>query len=400
MQVAATGSPVRLSTRPTAAKPGQAATRSTVCRRPQARSSDAKRPQNLVDGLSQHRLITITGPGGIGKTTVALAVASQLAATYPDGVRFVDLSALAGSRAGLRQSRVRACSCRRCWREIPCSTWSPRTARNRRMLVVLDNCEHLIEAVAVLVEHVLAGAPSVDILTTSREPLRALGEWVHRLPPLDLPSKSPAFDAIGVMNSPAARLFVARARAANDALVLSDADTLSIAEICHRIDGIPLAIEFAAALVEVFGVQGVASQLRDSFALLTNNRRTALPRHPDPASHPRVELPTAYPRRTDGVPAAFDFRRRVHARSGKRRGSGRRSGGCRGQSRWSGQEVAGKCGCGRSDGPLPLARDHTGLRAGQTRGKRPGDRNRPAPCHLVSRPGGSIAERVFPAERI
>ena len=79
---------------------------------------------------------------------------------------------------------------------------------------------------------------------------------MHRLPPLDLPSKSPAFDAIGVMNSPAARLFVARARAANDALVLSDADTLSIAEICHRIDGIPLAIEFAAALVEVFGVQG------------------------------------------------------------------------------------------------------------------------------------------------
>lgn len=232
--------------------------------------------QNLVDGLSQRRLVTITGPGGIGKTTVALAVASQLAATYPDGVRFVDLSALvdpalvSGKVASALQLQVLA---RDSLLDVVAAL------RNRRMLVVLDNCEHLIEAVAVLVEHVLAGAPSVDILTTSREPLRALGEWVHRLPPLDLPSKSPAFDAIGVMNSPAARLFVARARAANDALVLSDADTLSIAEICHRIDGIPLAIEFAAALVEVFGVQGVASQLRDSFALLTNNRRTALPRH-------------------------------------------------------------------------------------------------------------------------
>jgi DNA-binding winged helix-turn-helix (wHTH) protein len=323
--------------------------------------------QNLVRGLSQRRLFTITGPGGIGKTTVALAVASQLAATYPDGVRFVDLSSL--SDPALVSGKVASAL------QLQVLTRDPlldvvASLRNRQMLLVLDNCEHLIEALAVLVEHVLAGAPGVNVLTTSREPLRAFGEWVHRLPPLDLPPNSPALDATGVMNSPAACLFVERARAANDALVLSNADTLSIAEICHRVDGIPLAIEFAAALVEVFGVQGVASQLRNSFALQQSAHGLAAP--PDPAGHPRVELPTAYPRRTDGVPASFGFRRRVHARGRMRGGSGQQPGGCRGQRRRFGQEVAGQRGCGRSDGRLPLARDHAGLCAGQTRGERRG----------------------------
>ena len=231
---------------------------------------------DLVRSLQQQRFVTITGPGGMGKTTIALAVADQLADSYRHHVLFVDLTPLADPL--LLPLAVASAL------QLQASSHNSAAdlvalLRDRQMLLLFDNCEHLIEAVATLAEGILAGASAVHILATSREPLRAAGEWVHRLQPLGLPAKSAALTAADVMTSPAAQLFIERTRAANDTFMLSDADAPSVADICHRLDGIPLAIELAAARVDLFGVQGLASRLNDSFALLVSGRRTALPRH-------------------------------------------------------------------------------------------------------------------------
>ena len=230
----------------------------------------------IAQSVPQRRFVTITGPGGMGKTTVALAVAEQLADSYRHNILFIDLSPLTDAQLvpGAIASALR----------LQVSSRNPvsdlvASLRERQMLLVLDNCEHLIEAAAVLGEQVLAGAPGVHILTTSREPLRAAGEWVHRLPPLELPSQSSAWKAADVLTSPAVLLFAERARAANDTFVLTDDDASSVVDICRRLDGIPLAIELAAARVDLFGIQGLASRLNDCFALLSSGRRTALPRH-------------------------------------------------------------------------------------------------------------------------
>ena len=230
----------------------------------------------LVQSVPQRHFVTITGPGGIGKTTVALAVAEQLANNYCHDVAIVDLTSLADPQ--LVPSTVAS------GLQLQVSSRTPvadlvALLQRRQMLLVLDNCEHVIEVAALLGEQILAGAPGVHILTTSREPLRAAGEWVYRLPPLELPPQSSTCKAADVLTSPAVLLFAERARAANDTFVLTDADAPSVAEICRRLDGIPLAIELAAARVDLFGIQGLASHLNDCFALLTSGRRTALPRH-------------------------------------------------------------------------------------------------------------------------
>ena len=231
---------------------------------------------DLVRRLRQERLVTITGPGGMGKTRVAMAVAERLADGYRHHALFVDLTALVDPQ--LLPSAVAAALQQQVLSRNPMADLMA-SLRERQMLLVFDNCEHLVEAAAMLAERVLAGAPGIHILATSREPLRAMGEWVHRLPPLDLPRRSATATPADVLASAAGLLFIDRARAANDAFVLSDADAPTVADICHRLDGIPLAIELAAARVDLFGVRGVASRLDDAFALLVNGRRTALPRH-------------------------------------------------------------------------------------------------------------------------
>ena len=147
------------------------------------------------------------------------------------------------------------------------------------MLLVLDNCEHVIDAAATLAVVVLTGAPGVHVLATSREPLRVEGEQVHRLSPLASPPAPAQLTATEALGFPAVQLFVERAAATLDEFELTDTDAPIVADICSKLDGIALAIELAAARIDTFGVRGVAAHLDDRFQLLTRGRRTALPRH-------------------------------------------------------------------------------------------------------------------------
>jgi predicted ATPase/DNA-binding winged helix-turn-helix (wHTH) protein len=230
----------------------------------------------LAEQLRRDRLLTIVGTGGIGKTSLALAVAEMLIEAYEDGVWLIDLAPLDNSR--LVPSTVASAIGMEVRSEDPVPGLLA-LLRNKRMLLVLDNCEHVLDAAAALASGVLQGAPGLNILATSREPLRVQGERVHRLAPLPTPATAIGFTAAEALRFPAIQLFVERAAAALGEFELSDADAPRVAEICRRLDGIPLAIEFAAARVEAFGVRGLASRLGDHLRLLTQGRRTTAPRH-------------------------------------------------------------------------------------------------------------------------
>jgi len=151
--------------------------------------------------------------------------------------------------------------------------------RAQRMLIVLDNCEQIIESAAHIVERLLALAPGLHILATSREPLRARGEHVMRLAPFELPPSDTPLTVAAALALPAVKLFIQRATRALDGFVVNDTDIPAVVEICRRLDGLPLAIELAAARIDVFGVQALAMNLGDRLALLAPGSRTTVPRH-------------------------------------------------------------------------------------------------------------------------
>jgi predicted ATPase len=230
----------------------------------------------LTAQLAQRRFLTIVGPGGIGKTTVAVAVAERVSASYEDAVWFVGLASLPdpdlvtsalGTVLGISPLGVNPISGLAGW------LW------DKRGLIVLDSCEHVIGAAAAVGEAILKAAPGVSILATSREPLRVEGEWLHRLPSLELPPRSDDLTPDEALQYSAVQLFNERARAITDGFALDGDDIAPVIEICHRLDGMPLALELAAARVDVFGVKGLAARLDDRFTVLTSGRRTALPRH-------------------------------------------------------------------------------------------------------------------------
>ena len=230
----------------------------------------------LMSRLSSQRLVTVVGPGGIGKTTVALAVAERMIGSYGQGVWLVDLAPLGDPH--LVPSAVAAVLGLGIGAEDPLPGLVA-GLRDRRMLLLLDNCEHVIDAAASLAKAVLSGTPGVNILATSRELLRVTGERGYRLGPLNSPQPASGQSAAEAASFPAVQLFVERVTAIVEDFALTDANAPLVAGICRRLDGLPLAIEFAAPRVAVIGLEGLATHLDGGLPLLRARRRMAIPRH-------------------------------------------------------------------------------------------------------------------------
>jgi predicted ATPase/DNA-binding winged helix-turn-helix (wHTH) protein len=229
----------------------------------------------LAARLKKRRFVSIVGAGGIGKTTVVLALAHRLLPKFQGAVHFLDLATIEDPRllASTLATRLNLVS------DQP-SAAILTFLREQRLLLVFDNCEHLIEAIATLTEDIFRDAPQVHILATSREALRAEGEQVHHLPPLECPPPDvESLTAAGALGFAAVQLFVRQVADTGHPYELTDSDAPTVAQICRRLDGIPLALELAASRVGVYGVQGTASLLDKHFRLLWHGRRTALPRH-------------------------------------------------------------------------------------------------------------------------
>jgi predicted ATPase/DNA-binding winged helix-turn-helix (wHTH) protein len=227
---------------------------------------------DLVLQLRQHRLLTVVGPGGIGKSSVAQAVARELVGRFRDGIWLIDLEPLTDPQ--LLPSALRSALGFEANEEASIQRVVA-SLRDKSMLLLLDNCAHLVSEAARLADAVLKEAPGVQVLATSCEPLRVLGEQVYRLPPLECPPASAQPTADAVLGFPAARLFVERAYNLHGEFELSNTDAPLVASICRRLDGIPLAIKSAAAGVSFLGLQGLSESLDDSLGLPTNISRSA-----------------------------------------------------------------------------------------------------------------------------
>jgi len=233
--------------------------------------------QAVSEQLLGQRFVTIVGPGGIGKTTVSVSVAHAKFSEFGGAIHFVDLGALDDPSLVPRAIASTL--------DLPVNSDSPiqdllSFVRDRRMLLVLDNCEHLIETAAPVAERIFSEAPRVHILATSRESLRVEGEQVYRLPPLRCPPETAVGLTAGeAMSFPAVRLFVERVIASGVPFVLRDADAPIVADLCRRVDGIALALELAASRVAALGVRGTAALVDSQIRFLWQGRRTAPPRH-------------------------------------------------------------------------------------------------------------------------
>ena len=231
--------------------------------------------RHVQDLLSAYRVVTLTGTGGIGKTSLAIDAARGLVSDFGDGAWFVELASL--SDPDLVPSTLASTLGLKLTGEISVDSVA-RAIGAKRLLLVLDNCEHVIEAAANLAERLTRLCPHTTLLATSREVLRIDGEAVYRVPPLDVPARGQ--DAPDhVLGHSAVELLVTRMNALDGGFSPHAEELTSVAAICRHLDGIPLAIEFAAASAATLGIAVVAAGLRDRFALLTSGRRTALPRH-------------------------------------------------------------------------------------------------------------------------
>ena len=225
--------------------------------------------------LEGSRLLTLIGPGGTGKTRLSLQLAAEMISNFNDGVWLVELAPLAdpslilqsvASILGVREQRG-----------MPLLDIVINFLRAKNLLLILDNCEHVVEASAQLAEQFLRISPNIKIIASSREALGINGETVYRVPSLSLPDQAKVTrEALDRFES--VQLFVERAQAANPHFDLTENNAASIAQICRRLDGIPLALELAAARVKVFSAEQIATRLDDRFRLLTGGSRTALPR--------------------------------------------------------------------------------------------------------------------------
>lgn len=226
--------------------------------------------------LASHRLVTLTGSGGVGKTRLAIEVGWSLLKRYPDGVWLAELAPL--TDAQLVTSTIGAA--------LGVNLSAPTTPiealtsalRTRQLLLIIDNCEHVIGEAARVSEVLIRTCVHLSILATSRERLAIPGESIVRVPSLPTPQASDGLSATGACGYPAVRLFVERASALGLGFALTNANAAAVGSICHRLDGIPLAIELAVPRLRVLSVERLASGLEERFRLLTSGNRTALPR--------------------------------------------------------------------------------------------------------------------------
>ena len=229
----------------------------------------------VSDRLTASRFVTIVGPGGVGKTAVAVAIAHDLLETFADAAHFVDLAALSDPDLVITSILLML--------GLPAQTDDPLPAllahlHDKRMLLILDNCEHVIAAAAPLAAEIYHAAPHVHILATSREALRVEGEQVYRLAPLAVPPDGSGLTIAAAQTYPALQLFLDRATASGAQIALDDANAAIIARICRKLDGMALAIELAAGRVEAYGLEQTAALLDERLNLLWQGQRTAPPR--------------------------------------------------------------------------------------------------------------------------
>ena len=227
--------------------------------------------------LADNRLLTLTGAGGSGKTRLGLAAAPEVAGEYEDGVWLVELAPL--SDPDLVPQAVAAVFG---VRETPGTTLTESLTDylgSRKTLLFLDNCEHLVDACASLAEALLRSCQNLRILATSREALGVSGETIFAVPPLSLPDPRHLPAVEGLPHYEAARLFVERAKALKPGFEITEQNALAVAQVCFRLDGMPLAIELAAARTKVLTVEQISNRLEESLRLLSSGRRTAMPHH-------------------------------------------------------------------------------------------------------------------------
>ncbi len=237
--------------------------------------------QQAFASLTQHvchsRLVTITGPGGNGKTRMSLQVAAYLLDQFPDGAWLVDLTNLTDGAQVLQA--VAAVLKVREEPGRPLADTLCAALQNRRMLLLLDNCEHLIVHCARLASTLLIECPQVHILATSREPLGIAGETAWATPPLAVPDSDEELSVEAVSRCEAVRFFIDRARAVNPSFAVTMQNVAALSTVCRRLDGVPLALELAAARIRVLSVEQIAERLDDRLRLLTSGLRSTLPRH-------------------------------------------------------------------------------------------------------------------------
>ena len=269
--------------------------------------------------LPQQRLISIVGPGGIGKTTVASTLADAVSGAYPDGIQWVDLATLD------RDETVPAATAFALGLDnfaTDPTSGIVTTLRDRRMLLILDCCERVVRGAARIADSVLRGAPHVHMLATSRERLRTAGEYVVRLPPLGAPVPTGELTVEQAMEYPAVQLFVERATAALDSFILTEANLPTVMRICTRLEGIALAIELAAGSLAVLraGAVGKPAGGQTSPDGIRATHGTAAAS--DHAGHAGLELWHVAGTGAPGAPAHGGVRRRRRPR-GHSRGRGR-----------------------------------------------------------------------------
>jgi len=246
---------------------------------PMQMTSFVGREQQIAEvtgSLAKTRLVTLTGSGGTGKTRLSLQVAAEILDRFKDGVWFLELAPITDPELvpntvadllGIREESAR-----------PLMTTLLDWFSNRELLIILDNCEHLLDACAKFTDSVLRGSRGVRILASSREALGIAGETAYRVPSLPTPSPKEQIEIERLEKYESVQLFTERAAQSQPAFKVTKATSPAVAQICHRLDGIPLAIELAAARVKVLSVDQIAERLDDRFRLLTGGSRTALPR--------------------------------------------------------------------------------------------------------------------------